>query len=147
MKKFNIPPVYLMASLILIVFFSIALPELNYFPFPFNYAGLFISFGGFILMGKTRDLLSKYDTTVQIETSNALITEGVFSKSRNPMYCGMFLFLLGFGIAFRNVFSMLMPFVFLTLINYLFIPKEEKLLEEKFGEEYSQYKNSVRKWI
>lgn len=82
---------------------------------------------GFGLMGKTRDLLTKYNTTVQIEVSSALITEGVFSKTRNPMYCGMFLFLLGFlKYRFRNLISISIPFIFILLVDILFYKNRRK---------------------
>ncbi len=63
------------------------------------------------------------------------------------MYIGMFLLLLGFGICFRNIFSIAVPFVFLFIIAVYFIPLEEKLMKKAFGEEYIDYMKKVKRWI
>lgn len=147
MKRVIIPPVFVLLSLILIVFFWIIFPEYNVIPSPFNFIGILISFSGFVLMGKTRDLFKKYQTTLDIEKSSYMITEGVFSKTRNPMYVGMFLFLIGISICFMNLFSMIIPLLFLFCIQQIFIPKEEMLMKETFGEEYEVYRKKVKRWI
>lgn len=147
MKNLLIPPVLVILSLILIILFYIITPEYNWLPFPYNLAGIAIILPGFILMGNTRDLFKKYNTTLDFEKSSHLVTEGVFSKTRNPMYIGMFLLLLGVAICFRNIFSFLVPFGFLLIIRLLFIPKEEKLMVSAFGQEYLEYKKKVGRWV
>jgi len=98
-------------------------------------------------MGKSRDLFQKHQTTLSIERSSVLIQDGVFSKTRNPMYIGMFLLLLGIGICFRNLFSILIPFIFLVLIHFVFVLKEERLMFDEFGQAYLDYKAKVKRWI
>jgi protein-S-isoprenylcysteine O-methyltransferase Ste14 len=147
MKNIFIPPVFVVLSLILIVLFYFIVPEYNKVPFPQSLAGIVIIFIGFMLMGKTWDLFKKYNTTLDFEKSAHLVKEGVFSKTRNPMYIGMFLLLLGLAICFRNIFSLIVPFGFLLIIQLLFIPKEEKLMLGEFGQEYLDYKKKVRRWV
>jgi protein-S-isoprenylcysteine O-methyltransferase Ste14 len=147
MKKLFIPPVFVLLSFILIVMFYFLLPEFNLIKFPFNLCGLIIALIGFGITGKTNDLFKKYKTTLYIEKSSNMITEGVFSKTRNPMYIGMFLVLLGSGIAFMNIISLLIPFGFILLIRLAFITKEEKMMHDTFGQDYLDYKNRVRRWI
>ena len=142
-----IPPVFLLISLILIVTSYIVLPDFNLIPFPVNLLGILISLSGFALMGKSRDLFQKHQTTLSIERSSVLIQDGVFSKTRNPMYIGMFLLLLGIGICFRNLFSILIPFIFLVLIHFVFVLKEERLMFDEFGQAYLDYKAKVKRWI
>ncbi|NJK97416.1 MAG: isoprenylcysteine carboxylmethyltransferase family protein [Bacteroidales bacterium] len=98
-------------------------------------------------MGKARDLFGKHQTTLAIAKSSYLITDGVFSKTRNPMYCGMFLLLLGIGICFRNIYSILVSFIFLFIMALFFVPKEEKLMIESFGQNYLDYMKAVKRWI
>jgi hypothetical protein len=62
MSKFIIPPVFVAIAVILIVVFYFVFPEFNYIPFPINILGLFFSFVGFSIMGKSRDLFKKYKT-------------------------------------------------------------------------------------
>jgi len=98
-------------------------------------------------MGKARELFKKHETTLKIKTSSSMITEGVFSKTRNPMYVGFSLLLIGVSICFMNLFSMICPFVFILFMNVTFIPIEEKLMVQQFGNEYLDYKSKVRRWF
>jgi protein-S-isoprenylcysteine O-methyltransferase Ste14 len=109
--------------------------------------GLVIAFAGFAIMGKARDLFKKYNTSLSIEKPSFLIVEGVFSKSRNPMYAGMFLLLLGIAVCFGNIVSVCVPFVFIILIWIIFISAEEKIMENNFGERYIGYKKRTGMWI
>ena len=147
MNKLIIPPTLIAYSLILIFLCYFLLPAFNIIPFPYNLVGILVAFTGFSIMGKSHDLFKKYKTTTAIRESSHLITEGIFRRTRNPMYVGMFILLLGIGISFRNLFSILVPFLFLIMVAVFFIPKEEKLLEETFGEEFNEYKKKVRRWI
>jgi protein-S-isoprenylcysteine O-methyltransferase Ste14 len=82
-----------------------------------------------------------FDTQVE-----GLATTGVFGSVRHPMYLGTHLVYLGLAIATFSLASIVMWVIILafynTLANY-----EEKKLEERFGEEYLEYKKNVRKWI
>lgn len=147
MKRLIAPPLFVLLGLILIVLFHFLVPKFNIVPFPFNFAGLIISFGGFVLMGKARDLFKKHNTNLAIETSSSLVTEGPYTKTRNPMYIGMFLLLLGIAVCFANLLSMLAPLGFILAIHLIFIPKEEKLMHEAFGNQYLKYKGKVKRWI
>jgi protein-S-isoprenylcysteine O-methyltransferase Ste14 len=147
MERLIIPPVFVLFSLLLIIIFYFVLPGLNWIPFPFNLFGIVVSILGFMIMGKSRNLFSKYHTTLAIEKSSSFIREGIFSKTRNPMYFGMFLLLLGIGICFGNVVSIIIPFIFISLMNFIFVSKEERLMYESFGEEYLDYIKEVKRWI
>ena len=147
MKKLFIPPVLVFISLIIIVLFYFLLPAYNWIAFPYNLFGFLFIFTGFIISGKTRDLFDKYNTTLGFGNSSYLITEDIFSKTRNPMYIGMFLFLFGLSICFMNIFSILTSIVFILFVRICFIPVEEKLLFEEYGCEYKTYKQKVNRWI
>jgi len=147
MKKWNIPPVYVLFSILLMTLLYFLLPDYQIIYFPLNFAGLPLCFAGFVLMGKSRDLFKKHQTTLAITQSTALIQEGVFSKSRNPMYIGMFLLLTGIGICFGNLLSILVPFIFILLVHFVFVLKEEKLMAQEFGPEYANYRKRVSRWI
>ena len=148
MKKELVNPMFFVfMSAVLIVLFYFLLPGFNLIPCPYNLAGILIALFGFSIMGKTRRLFSKHETTIMIKESTVLMKEGTFSLSRNPMYVGMFILLLGFAMCFGNLFSVLTPVVFIIMIAIVYVPKEEKLLQNTFGEEYEAYKMNVRKWI
>lgn len=147
MKPKVIPPILYVSSLLLIASFYILLEDLNIIPFPFNLTGLVFVFLGFTIMGKAKKLMLKYETTHTFADSTTLVEEGIFSRTRNPIYLGMFLFLLGCAVSFRNAISLLIPFSFVYLMNRIYIPYEEQKLSEKFGEKYKQYKKRVPRWF
>jgi protein-S-isoprenylcysteine O-methyltransferase Ste14 len=82
-----------------------------------------------------------FDTQVE-----GLATTGVFGRVRHPMYLGTHLVYLGLAIATFSLASIVMWVIifafYITLANY-----EERKLEERFGDEYLEYKKNVRKWI
>lgn len=147
MRKLFIPPALIAYSIIGTILLAVLLPQFNIIHFPWNLFGLPVAFTGFFMMGKTRDLFRKHLATLRIEQSNTLIQEGLFGKSRNPMYLFMGIMILGFSIVSTNVLSLLLPFIFLALVRYLIISREEKLLEQTFGLEYRNYCKKVRRWF
>ncbi|PCJ23434.1 MAG: hypothetical protein COA96_11835 [SAR86 cluster bacterium] len=79
--------------------------------------------------------------------TTAIITTGFYAWSRNPIYLGFCLFNIGIGIASNN-FWIFISFIPGALLVYLVaIAREEAYLEDKFGDEYTAYKNKVRRWI
>ena len=76
-----------------------------------------------------------------------LVTRGVYNISRNPMYVGLLLILIGYGFYLGNVLVFAMIPLFIAYMNRYQIIPEEKVMEEKFGEEYQKYKSEVRRWM
>lgn len=147
LRKLYIPPTMMVYCALAMAALFLLFPEYNLIPFPFNLAGLAISFYGFTIMGKTRDLFRRFNTTSRIGKSNHLITEGVFKRTRNPMYLGMFVLVFGLAVFSTNLASLVLPFIFLLLVRVLFIRTEERLLAETFGQDYENYRRQVRRWI
>jgi len=147
MKKLYIPPTLIAYSILIMIALYFFAPQINLIGFPYNLIGILIAFSGFILMGKARDLFKKHQTTLKIEKSNHMINEGVFSKTRNPMYTGMTILLFGFSIFSTNVLALFLPLFFMTIVRLIFIKREEQLMFETFGKDYLEYKKKVRRWI
>ena len=84
---------------------------------------------------------------VSPEKASSIVESGPYRFSRNPMYVGLVLFLLALIVYLSNVVLLIFMPLFVILINQLFIVREEKLLEAKFGQKYLEYKNRVRRWI
>lgn len=80
------------------------------------------------------------------ETST-LVSSGVYRYSRNPMYLGMLLVLIGWGVYLANLLSILCVFAFIAYITRFQIIPEERLLQEKFRTEFLAYKGKVRRWL
>lgn len=76
-----------------------------------------------------------------------LAATGVYAYSRNPMYLGVLLLLLAWGVILANFLSLLIALVFPVYITIFQIRPEERYLLEKFGEEYRLYQSKVRRWL
>lgn len=76
-----------------------------------------------------------------------VVSTGIYRITRNPIYLGMVFMLIGFPLAFGNVWGIPLAPVFILLMNKLVIEPEEAYLEQKFGEEYTGYKRRVRRWL
>ncbi len=76
-----------------------------------------------------------------------MITSGLFKISRNPIYLGMLLILLGEAILLGSIITFIFPLLFIISTNVAVIPIEEKMLEKRFGKKYLDYKNKVGRWI
>jgi protein-S-isoprenylcysteine O-methyltransferase Ste14 len=81
------------------------------------------------------------------ERASALVTTGVYRHTRNPMYLGMLLVLLGWAAYLGNAAALLGPMLSVLLLNQLQIKPEERILRERFGEHYARYAARVRRWV
>jgi protein-S-isoprenylcysteine O-methyltransferase Ste14 len=75
------------------------------------------------------------------------VTGGPFRFTRNPIYLGMFLGLIGLAIAFDSLWVLAMLVPFALVIRYGVVAREESYLERKFGDVYLAYKSGVRRWL
>jgi len=100
------------------------------------------------IVGKTALGFLKRDTTLlPYEQSTALVTDGFYEHSRNPMYLAMLLLLVGVAWLLGSVTAFLpVPLMYLVL-RHRVIAVEEGMLEETFGDEYQDYKRKVRRWL
>ncbi len=92
----------------------------------------------------------KAQTTVnpiEPEQASKLVTSGIYRFTRNPMYLGFLLALLGWTVFCLNPYGLVFCALFVWLMNELQIKPEEAALQKLFGEEYRQYMARVRRWI
>lgn len=79
--------------------------------------------------------------------SNALLTDGAFRWSRNPIYLAMALVGIGFGLATLNLWMILTSLAAAAILNFFVIPQEEDYLMRRFGADYAAYRARVRRWF
>jgi Putative protein-S-isoprenylcysteine methyltransferase len=147
--KTKIPPPILALVMIVLIYLSSLFVE----SITFNYQGslsvLFIILGAACALPSFK-LFAKFKTTItplKPSDATALVTEGMYRYSRNPMYLGLLLWTIASTIWFGTWFGIIINIVFVFLINFLQIIPEEEALLEIFGEEYEEYKKNVRTWI
>jgi len=79
--------------------------------------------------------------------STLIVTSGIYRYTRNPMYLGMLLMMLGAAFFMGTIPAMLGPVVFFLIIDKIFIPYEEKDLQSSFGNEYEEFLSTTRRWL
>ena len=92
----------------------------------------------------------KSETTInplKPEQASSLVLTGIYQKTRNPMYLGMLLILSAWAIFLGSTIAfMWLPLFVLFMTKFQILP-EEMVLQKLFGQEYSDYLLSVRRWI
>ena len=79
--------------------------------------------------------------------SSAIVSNGIYRFTRNPMYIGMALVMLGLALVIGSPASVVMVAVGLIIVDLFVIRREEAYLEAKFGEDYRAYRTRVRRWL
>lgn len=80
------------------------------------------------------------------KASTVLMTGGIFGRLRNPMYVGLTLLLAGLSIFLASDWMLVMTIVFMPVIHFGVVKREERYLEAKFGDAYRAYKASVPRY-
>ena len=80
-------------------------------------------------------------------SSAALVTSGLYRVTRNPMYLGMLLVLLGWAMFLSNLAALLIAPLFAFYITRFQITPEERVLAKKFGAAFMVYQSQVRRWL
>ncbi len=147
-KRPILPPAYFLASLVLMAALAFALPIAVIVAWPWRAAGLIpIAAGVWLNLAADRAFEARGTTVKPFEPSSALVTDGVFRLSRNPMYLGMVLILVGIAIALGDLSPFLVCFGFAAAIEMRFIRVEERMLAETFGDAWTSYRAKTRRWI
>ena len=79
--------------------------------------------------------------------TTAIVSDGPYRFTRNPIYAGMILGLIGAAIGFDTLWILVATIPFYLVIRYGVIAREEAYLEHKFGDMYLGYKSRVRRWL
>ena len=112
-------------------------------------AALVLTAAGMALIVAARVAFARAGTTFSPVTPTRaarLVTTGVYSRSRNPMYLGTLLVLLGLAAMLANPFSLVAPAGFVAYIDRFQIVPEERVLEARFGPTFAAYASNVRRW-
>jgi len=126
-------------------------------PFPIAHGALrlvFIPLGiilvavgiGFIVLAR-RELAHFGQPTDPGRPTSRIVSSGVFSISRNPLYLGIVIVLIGIALAFNGLWILVLLLPAIVLCHYVLIFPEERYLSARFGEEYKAYLLSVHRWF
>jgi protein-S-isoprenylcysteine O-methyltransferase Ste14 len=79
--------------------------------------------------------------------ASAMVRSGIYRHTRNPMYLGMLLMLAGWAAWLASVAAVAVLPAFVLYMNRLQIEPEERALASRFGEDFEDYRRSVRRWL
>jgi protein-S-isoprenylcysteine O-methyltransferase Ste14 len=79
--------------------------------------------------------------------TSKVVETGVFAISRNPLYLGSAIVILGIALAMNILWTLVTLIASIIVCHYVLIIPEEKYLAEKFGEEYENYTATVHRWL
>jgi len=117
-------------------------------PLPIPVAGVALAASGFgmITMGTRRFAAAGTNIPPTLPTT-ALVVDGIYGRTRNPLYLGTTLIYLGLSVAAGSLWAIGLLVPLLWVINVGVVKREERYLERKFGDAYRAYKARVRRWI
>lgn len=147
-RRVDIPPVYLLAALLLMALLHQVLPLARILFAPYRYAGIVIMALALALILWAALLFHRARTgIVPFSPATSLVLGGPYRFTRNPMYLGMAGILLGAAILMGSLSPFAVIPAFMALIAERFIAPEEAMLERAFGRGYLDYKAKVRRWL
>jgi len=110
--------------------------------------GAILAVLGFLVMLRAWWLFRVHKTAIcPTARTTTLITGDIYGLTRNPMYLGMVLMLLGIAIGSGGLFFYLAALTFGLIINIVFCPYEESKLAHAYGAEFTRYRDTVRRWL
>ena len=143
-----LPPALVAIIIIVMCVARIVLPGPVVVPQPHNWLGLVLVVGGVAIGFIGARQFDKVGTNIKtFNDPTILVTDGLFRRSRNPMYLGFTLFLLGLAILLGTLIAFLGPIAFAVIADRWYIQFEEQALRRTFGERYEAYARKTRRWI
>jgi protein-S-isoprenylcysteine O-methyltransferase Ste14 len=103
--------------------------------------GFLFGLAAFLEFRRARTTLDPHGSVASIATS------GVYRFSRNPIYVGFLLMVIGIPLNSGTYWGAVLAPIFFLLCNRLVVEREEAYLEKKFGDVYTSYKSRVRRWL
>ena len=147
-SRWILPPVVLLAAVLLSVALDQWLPLAQLWGRPWTWVGGGVIVAMLIVNSYCAlEFRRRRTTVIPFRESTALITDGFYRYSRNPIYLSMVVLLGGLALALGSLSPWIVPALFLGIIERRFIRHEESMLADAFGDEYRQYCRRTRRWL
>ena len=149
--ELRVPPPVLALCLALLMWFTSSLVPPVVVPFGVRVGialalvviGQSISISGMVSFRRAKTTINP----IKPSAASSLVTSGVYRYTRNPMYLGLLVTLIGWAMFLSNPLALLAAPLFVLYINRFQINPEERVLSSLFGAEYAAYKEKVRRWL
>mgnify|MGYP002636181496 CR=1 FL=1 len=142
------PPVFFLIAILGMALLHVCIPVSNLIVPEVQFLGILPLMLGLLLNLVADRAFKKARAPVHPNAETTLLLQiGVFAVTRNPMYLGMTLILLGIAMMLGSIVPFVVPLVFILLIRSRFIQPEEQKLRRIFGQEWDNYARRVRRWL
>ena len=143
-----LPPILVLILLVAMGALHVLLPGRELIAFPYTLIGAVVAALGFVLTLSGARLFARVGTNIRtFNEPGVLVTGGLFRWSRNPMYLGFVLLLLGTAILLGTATPLVAPALFALIADRWYIPFEERAMQTKFGAAYAAYMSTTRRWL
>lgn len=123
-------------------------PIARFDDFPFRYLGILpVGVGLWIGLDAERQFAAIRANLNPFRDPTALVTDGLFRHSRNPMYLGIVIFLAGVALLLGSLSPAIAVGAFLVIVDRCYVAGEERRLARVFGADYAAYQTRTRRWI
>lgn len=147
-KRLIYPPMWLLLGLVAIFTLNRLAPGLRFTSTVWQLVGGVVIVAGLALLVVAGGLFKKAGTDlIPFRNVTALVTDGVYRFTRNPMYLGMALVLLGTALTVGAATALLVPVVFAVIIEFRYVRPEEAILRAQFPDQFAAYSRHVRRWF
>jgi protein-S-isoprenylcysteine O-methyltransferase Ste14 len=142
------PTTFLLISIVAMIALHFLFPAMRIIPPLWNLLGIIpLAFGVAINLIADKAFHEANTTVKPFEESSFLMTSGAFRITRNPMYLGFVLILIGIAVLVRSLTPYAVILAFAILLDRVYVTVEERMLAEKFGAEWEEYKRHTRRWL
>ncbi len=112
------------------------------------WTGLLVYAAGGLISIASRIQLGRHGSgRLVLQQNHGLVTSGLYTRVRHPMYTGGLIGSIAFGMVFRSLFVMVLDVAVYFVIFRQRMQREEELMEQEFGEEYLDYKRKTRRLL
>ena len=109
--------------------------------------GLLVLIGFLVMLAGAGLFMRRHTAILPFKPATTLVTSGILSWTRNPMYLGMAIFYVGLAFILNSLAALVLLPVVVAIVQTQVIAREEAYLERAFGDEYVAYKNRVGRWV
>ena len=134
-------------AVILGVFFDTFLQEKIFSEAIYANTGLLMLVASSIIIYWAQTTSSNYRERQKKNESDSIFEHGPYKYLRSPTHFGLFIMTLGLALILNSLFSIIFTIVAYLISKLFFLKKEEKILEDKYGESYTEYKKKTRTWL
>lgn len=143
-----LPPLLLVIIWVAMIGLAFVLPLNENFPLLLQWFGGLASIVGILIAFFGAKTFRRIGTNIKtFDMPQMLVTTGLFAWSRNPMYLGFAICVLGGALALGSIAALVIAIVFCSILDRWYVQFEEAVMLKVFGEDYRAYCAKVRRWL